>query len=88
LTPGQCQPDQYIDYTTSQGLKLWNAAIAVLPFEFDVDSGGVNQFCEKLADRTEESGWQENGNIIDIPDSGGVPRNLIREYGLLTLQDI
>jgi len=33
LTPGQANPNQPLDYTTSSGIKIWNEATAPLPFK-------------------------------------------------------
>lgn len=69
LTPGQYHPNNFIDYGSAQGLKLWNAAMQALPMEFNAESDGVKQFCELLTQRATESGWASgNGDIINIPD--------------------
>jgi len=56
---------------------------------YDLTSAGANQFCEKLEDRAEKSGWLAlNANIIDI-DRPNLPQvNLITGYGQLTMQNI
>ena len=60
-----------------------------LPDPFNGESKPINLFNEKLAERVKQSGWMEAGaNIIMIQDSGGTPRNLITEYGRLTVEDI
>jgi len=89
LTPGQYRPDDFIDYGSAQGLKLWNAATEPLPEEFDGTSNTVKIFCELLTQRATEAGWHSGtGNILTIPDSNGIQRNLITNYGQLTLQDV
>ena len=46
-------------------------------------------FCKKLNDRASESGWDETrGDIINMPDSDGIDRNLIIECGRLTFENI
>ena len=82
LTPGQHRPDQYIDYGTSQGLKLWHAATEPLPEEFDGTSDTIKIFCELLTQRATEAGWHTGaGDILTIPDANGVDRNLITHNG-------
>ena len=81
LTLGQHHPDQYINYGTSQGLKLWHAATEPLPKEFDGTSDTVKIFCELLTQCATEAGWHTGaGNILTIPDANGVNRNLITHY--------
>ena len=42
-----------------------------------------------MAERVKKSVWMETGaNIIMIPDSNRTPRNLITEYGRLTVEEI
>jgi hypothetical protein len=48
LMPGQANPNQTIDYTSSSGIKVWNEAIAPLTFEFNIEAKEVNAFCESL----------------------------------------
>lgn len=89
LTPSQVNAGRIIAYETATGMKLYNAATAALPFKFDADAKGINMFCEKLKDRAIQSGWHlAGGNILSIPDSQGVDRDLITQYGQLTPDDI
>ena len=55
LTPGRANATTPIDYTDPIGIKVWQEATAALDFEFDVDSAGLNQFCEKLMERASQS---------------------------------
>jgi hypothetical protein len=48
LMPGQADPNQTINYTSSSGIKVWNEAIAPLTFEFNIEAKEVNTFCESL----------------------------------------
>jgi hypothetical protein len=83
-TPGRSNPDQPMDYTSRIGNNLWKQATATPPHKFDVESSQVHQFIEDLRDRAVASGWLAGqGIIIDIPDSGGTSRNLIKEFGQL-----
>jgi len=70
-------------------MKLFRDACSPLVCLFDIDSKGVNLFCEKLNERAEKAGWlAPGGNILDIPDDGGTNRNLITEYGRLSMDNI
>ena len=88
-TPGHTNPDQPIDYTSRIGNDLWKQATTSLPHKFDVESSQIHQFIEDLRDRAVASGWSAGqGNIVDIPDSGGTSRNLIKQYGQLSRQSV
>ena len=89
LTPAQLNANDFIDYSTTDGKKIFKAATEELSYQFDVQAKSVNLFGETLYDRGVISGWNEGqGNIMSIPDSNNVTRNLIREYGRLTLDNI
>jgi hypothetical protein len=51
--PGQANPNQMIDYTSSSGIKVWNEAIAPLTFQFNIEAKEVNTFCESLMERVQ-----------------------------------
>jgi hypothetical protein len=54
-----------------------------------VESSQIYQFIEFLRDRAVSLWWLAGqGNIIDIPDSGGTSRNLIKQYGQLSRQNV
>ena len=73
----------------SQGLKLWYAATDLLPEEFNGTSDTVKVFSELLMQHATEAGWHAgDGNILSIPDSNGTIRNLITNYGQLTLENV
>jgi len=88
-TAGRSNPDQPIDYTTRIGNDLWKQATSSLPHKFDVESSQINQFIEDLRDWAVASGWLAGqGNVIDIPDSSGNSRHLIKQYGQLSKQNV
>lgn len=88
LTPGQTNPGQFIDYSSSTGMKLWNEATASLPNKFSADGKEVNKFSEAMMERAEKSGWRaQGGNIIEITVQQ-VQINLLTEYGRITVADI
>ena len=89
MTPGQANAGNYIDYTTATGIKLWNEATAPLPNKFTADGVDVNQFAEAMLERANKSGWtDQNADIINILDDGNVQRNILTEYGRLTVNNI
>ena len=85
LTPAQANAGNVLDYASQADVKIYNKASSELPHKFDCNSKNVSMFCEKLKDRAQESGWEATGgDIMNIPDSEGVNRNSITEYGRLT----
>ena len=87
LTPRHNNTAVPINYRLTTGIKLFNSAILKLPELFDGESKSINLFNEKLAEIVKQSGWMEAVlNIIIIPDYTGTPRNLIIEYGRLTVE--
>ena len=89
LTPGRANPAAALDYTTRTGQAVFKDATESLPHKFDVESQSINQFCEDLRDRAIKAGWGEGAaDILTIPDTDGVDRQLITNYGQLTPQNI
>ena len=89
LTPVQTNTGNAIDRTTSTGVKARNATTTELVHEFDGESKNVHAFCEKLNDRAIYSGWcATGGGMINMPDSNGIDRNLVAEFGVLTFENI
>jgi hypothetical protein len=91
LTPGQVDPTNLLDYSTSSGIKIWNEASAPLPFKFNVEGKEVNTFCEALSERANKSGWNIAGADIIMTNDSSTPaiqQNIITEYGRLTVAEI
>lgn len=89
LTPGQANPNQPIDYTTTVGNKIWEHATESLPFKFNAEAKEVNAFREKLMERAEKQGWNMDGSdVLTIPDGNGNQYNIINEYGRLSFEEI
>jgi hypothetical protein len=89
LTPASVHSGKIINYFSSQGIKLYHAAVAALKTMYTLDSGNMNQANEALMQRASESAWDATGaSILSIPDSNGTRQNIISEYGLLSAQNI
>jgi hypothetical protein len=89
LTPASVQSGNIINYSSSQGIKLYHATIAALKIVYTLESGNVNQANEALMQRASESAWDATGaDILNIPDSNDTHRSVISEYGLLSAQNI
>ena len=58
---------QFIDYNTSAGAKLFNKVTAPLDYTFDVEQGSIQTFIESLKDRANMAGWNiANSDILTI----------------------
>ena len=88
LTPGQANANQFIDYTTSTGIKLWQEATASLPNKFTAEGQDANQFCESLLERAEKSGWNNPASDIVNFQVNNEQINLFTGYGRLTTEQI
>jgi len=91
LTPGQADADDVIDFRTSVGMKRYEKAVKPLAKLFDHQLGRTVNFSTDVKAHATAMGWDRGqGNIISIPDSKTPPvlRNLIDEYGMLTLEEI
>ena len=79
-----------IDYSTSRGVKIYQAATAKLQDNlFDVESSGIHTFINALADRAMQFGWHyilDNPKDIDHPDDDLV--NLLTNHGEISLAQI
>ena len=59
--------------------------MAKLPYEFDGDPANLRLFLQVFRQRVDEFGWEK---LIENPDSNNINRNLISEYGLLTMAQV
>ena len=84
LTPAQAD-NEVINYTTSEGKKLFISATTKLNIEFDGNPANLKIFLESLRHRARSSNWLQ---IMSIPDSQGIHRSIIDEYGQLTMKDV
>ena len=74
-----------LNYRIKDDRDIYNTATAPLELKFNGESGGLLLFLEMIRERADESNWT---NIIMVPDSTGVARNLLAEYGRLTLENV
>jgi hypothetical protein len=73
------------DFTSATGIKLYTSATAPFSTPFDGNQDGLTDFLRKIASRAETYGFT---NILRIPDDDGVDRDLTREYGCLTIDNV
>jgi hypothetical protein len=73
-----------LDYGTSEGMKIYNAAIAAITMKYSGNAIDLHLFLKNVKERAQAYGWQA---ILNIPKDGET-KNLIDQYGLLNLADI
>jgi len=79
-----------IDYTTSDGIKLWKAGIEPLQKEpFTLEAHSFKVFLTSLADQAITCSW---GNILNVPNNVAVPagptQSILMHYGQVTLDQV
>jgi hypothetical protein len=84
LTPARVS-SSIIDYSSSEGMKLYNKSTAALSIIFDGDSINLKTWLEKLWEHSTEFNWD---TIVTIPDNDGTKRNLITNFGQLSKANV
>jgi hypothetical protein len=84
LSPALLNNDP-IDYSTSAGSKLFKSNIEAFPTKFDSEPKNLRLFLESVSDRAAIANWSA---VLTIPDSTNVPRNLVTEFGMLSLDNV
>lgn len=89
LAPGVHGAAAFIDYGTSEGLKLYKAMKTPIDNLFDCSPRKLKVFLSALGDRAGEYGWD---NVLDVPEDVNNPavnrRNLLTEYGRISLDQV
>jgi hypothetical protein len=82
-TPAQANVG-ILNYGSSEGMKIYNAAVAALSTKYSGNTSDMHIFLKNVNERGQSFGWS---SIINVPKDRG-SRNLIDQYGLITLEDI
>ena len=83
-TPAQAK-DGIINYGTSDGMKLYNAAVQALATKYSGKAGDMHLFLKAVGKRVQKFGWDR---IVNIPVEDGSTRNLLEQYGLISLSAV
>jgi len=84
LSPARVNPNDFIDYSTSAGQKLFSKVTAYLEYTFDVEEESIQTFIETLTNRAVMAGWNSGvSNILTISQ-----KNLLSQHGTMTLQEV
>ena len=82
-----------LDYSSSEGMKIFAAAIAALPTKFTGEAKDLHLFLKDFKERASMNGW---GTIttVTVPEEAGPPivpahsYDLVSQYGIITLAQI
>jgi hypothetical protein len=83
LLPGSSAVNP-LTFTTSEDMKIYNAATKGLEKKFDLKEDNLHLFLTEVKERARTFGWTD---IITVPDSSVPPvaRNLLTNFGQVTL---
>ena len=92
LAPGRAN-NAVLDYTTSEGIKLYGKAVAPLDPKYDLQSGGLFTFLQKVRNRAIEQDWEAILRISVPPAAliagqAAPTYNLVTEYGRMTMANV
>ena len=82
-TPAQANTGM-LNYTTSEGMKIHNAAVAPLSTRYFGNMSDMQIFLKSIGKRGKLFGWK---NILNVPTTTET-RDLTKQYGLITLNKI
>jgi hypothetical protein len=92
LSPALVGGNAFIDYSTSEGQKLYSKATARLSEDtlYDCEPDTLEVMLKEVSTRAEEMGWND---ILDIPKDimdfpNGEEINLIKQHGMLSLEQV
>jgi hypothetical protein len=66
-------------------MKLYNSATEKLHHTFDSATGSLRLFLQALQQRADAFGWE---SILTVPDDQSIGRNLITEYGRVSMANV
>ena len=84
LTPALANPDP-VDYNSNEGMKLYKSATEKLNHTFDGETGSLRLFLQALQQRADAFGC---ASILTVPDDQKIGRNLITEYGRVSMANV
>jgi hypothetical protein len=83
LVPGQANDDP-LDYSKPGDVKLFHRAIKGLEPKFDLKESSLQVFLSKVKEQARIFNW---ASILEIPDKNGTARNLVTNYGQVTIEN-
>jgi hypothetical protein len=92
LAPGRVN-NEVLDYSSSEGIKLYNKATAPLETKYDLDTGHLYSFLQKVRNRAMNQNWSGICTIpvhpLTVVAGQNIPEyDLLTQYGRMTLANI
>jgi len=92
IAPGRAN-NNVLDYTTTEGIKLYGKAVSPLDPKYDLKSDGLFTFLQKVRNRAIEQDWE---NILRIAVPPATPiagqaapiYNIVTEYGRMSMANV
>jgi hypothetical protein len=82
LAPGRVN-NEVLDYSSNEGIKLYNKATAPLETKYDLDTGHLYSFLQNAKNRAMNQNWTAICTI-PVPPTAITAGRAIPEYDLLT----
>ena len=87
--PALANVDALIDYSTKQGVAIFDAGCAPLPTKYNLGQAGLVVFVRELQDRARTQGWSAGAqNITRYINTEGHEVDIISAYGLIDQQTL
>jgi hypothetical protein len=86
LTPGVVNMQAPWDYSTSEGIKLFFQSTAAVKPLYDGTETSLKMFLKSIDAKAKTFGW--DSSILRVDDDNGNPRDLIKHYGALTIDNV
>jgi uncharacterized small protein (DUF1192 family) len=83
LLPGEANVDP-LDWTKAESMKLFNKATTAIDTKFSLIEDNLRTFIEQVRERSRIFNWE---TLLTVADSGGINRNLLDSYGLVTIEN-
>jgi hypothetical protein len=84
LSPALASSHGLLNYSTSEGIKIYNKATSPMDVTYNGGSGNLRLFLSKMQQKGNQFGW----NRINTISQGGQSYNLISSYGQVELASI
>ena len=82
--PALANVDAILDYSTKQGVAIFDAGCASLPTKYNLGQAGLVVFVRELQDRARTQGWSAGAqNITRYLNAEGHEVDIISAYGLI-----
>jgi len=86
MTPGLANAATPWDYSTSGGAKVYQTAVKPILPTFDGTQKNLKVFLQSVETKANRFGWTHL--VLNIPDAQGVARDLLSQYGMLTIEEV